>query len=210
MDHGDARAEYDPGAELDLAPDPIAQFAAWFEDARAAGIREPSAMTLATATRDGRPSARTVLLKGVDERGFVFYTNYGSRKGRELHENPFAALVFYWPPIDRQVIVEGPVSPVSAEESDAYFALRPLGARLGAWASPQGEVIASRRVIDERLAEATARFGDGRVPRPPYWGGFRLDPVSVEFWRGRANRLHDRVRYGRAAGGAWVRERLSP
>jgi pyridoxamine 5'-phosphate oxidase len=210
VDLGDLREDYEAEGELDLGPDPIAEFARWFEDARVAGVREPNAMTLATASAAGRPSARTVLLKAVDEHGFTFYTNYGSRKGRELAESPHAALVFYWPPLHRQVLVEGPVTRVSGAESDDYFSSRPLGSRLGVWASPQGQVIASREVLEARLVEATARYGLGPVPRPEWWGGYRLAPESIEFWRGRPSRLHDRLRYGRAAGGGWTRKRLSP
>lgn len=210
MDLGDLREDYEAEGELELGPDPILEFERWLGDALAAGISEANAMTLATASAAGRPSARTVLLKCVDEHGFTFFTNYGSRKGRELDETPWAALVFYWPPLHRQVIVEGPVTRLDVAESDEYFASRPLGSRLGVWASPQGQVIVSRRVLEERLAEAAARYGLGPVPRPEWWGGFRLEPESIEFWRGRPSRLHDRLRYGRTADGGWERERLSP
>ena len=197
-------------SEADLAPDPFAQFQAWFDTALAAGLPEPNAMTLATATPDGRPSARMVLIKGVDPRGFVFYTNYESRKGRELEANPWAALVFYWPELERQIRIEGRVERVAAEESDAYFASRPLGSRLGAWASPQSQVIPGRDVLEARLRDLEARFASGDVPRPPHWGGYRVVPEAVEFWQGRPSRLHDRLRYTRQADGRWAIERLAP
>ena len=195
---------------FDLLGDPYEQFGLWFAAARAAGLAEPNAMTLATASPDGRPSARTVLLKGFDEHGFVFFTNYESRKGRELEANPRAALVIHWAPLERQVLVEGSVGRVSAEESDEYYASRPLGSRLGAWASPQGQEIESREVLEQRLADVTERFAGGHPPRPPYWGGFRLEPQAIEFWQGRPSRLHDRLRFERAPGGGWVTRRLSP
>ena len=197
-------------SEADLAPDPFAQFQAWFDTALAAGLPEPNAMTLDTATPDGRPSARMVLIKGVDPRGFVFYTNYESRKGRELEANPWAALVFYWPELERQIRIEGRVERVAAEESDAYFASRPLGSRLGAWASPQSQVIPGRDVLEARLRDLEARFASGDVPRPPHWGGYRVVPEAVEFWQGRPSRLHDRLRYTRQADGRWAIERLAP
>jgi pyridoxamine 5'-phosphate oxidase len=166
-------------------------------------------MTLATADAAGRPSARMVLLKGFDERGFVFYTNYGSRKAGELDANPAAALVFWWPPLQRQVRVEGNVERVSREESEAYFRTRPLGSQLGAWASAQSQVIAGRAELERRLEELTARYGDGDVPLPPFWGGYRIRPEVVEFWQNRPNRLHDRLRYRRTPTG-WTIDRLSP
>jgi pyridoxamine 5'-phosphate oxidase len=195
--------------EGDVAPEPIAQFLAWFDDARRAELREPNAMTLATATRDGAPSARVVLLKGVDERGFVFYTDYRSRKGEELAANPRAALVFFWRELERQVRVTGAVSRVGTDESEAYYRSRPLGSRLGAWASHQSQVIAGRADLDARAAEAAARFADGDVPLPPHWGGYRVAPETVEFWQGRPSRLHDRLRYVWEESG-WRIERLSP
>lgn len=197
-----------PLLEADLADDPFTQFAAWFEEARAAGVAVPETMTLATATADGRPSARMVLLKEHGPGGFVFFTGYESRKGRELEENPSAALVFYWQPLGRQVRVEGAVERLPCAESEAYFRTRPLESRYGAWASPQSEVIPSRADLDERYAEAVSRFGDD-VPLPERWGGFRLRPDVIEFWQHRDNRLHDRLRYRRADGG-WLLERLAP
>lgn len=193
----------------ELARDPLTQFSVWFDTAVAAGVHEPNAMTLATADATGRPSARTVLLKGVDAHGFTFFTNHGSRKGRDMAENPRAALVFRWDALERQVTVAGPVERVSAAESDAYFASRPLGSRIGAWTSAQSSVIAGRRELDERRAEVERRFAGGDVPRPPFWGGFRVLPEEVEFWQGRPDRLHDRLRYRRSPGG-WLLERLSP
>lgn len=193
----------------DVASDPFAQFAKWFDDTSATEIHEPNAMTLATATRDGVPSARMVLLKGVDARGFVFFTNYASRKGHELDQNPRAALVFYWDELHRQVRVEGAVEKVSREESDAYFAARPVGSRIGAWASPQSEVVEGREVLDARVREVTERFEGGAIPRPDFWGGYRVVPSCVEFWQGRTSRMHDRVRYGRDGDG-WRIERLAP
>ena len=196
-------------SEGDVDPDPVVQFGRWFDDARAADLLEPSAMTLATATADGVPSARMVLLRGVDQRGFVFYTNYESRKAAELAANPRAALVFWWGALHRQVRVEGPVQPTSQEESAAYFRTRPPGSRLSAWASPQSRVIPGREVLDQRVAELAARYPDGDVPLPPFWGGYRLVPEVVELWQQRPNRLHDRLRYTRTPGG-WRVERLAP
>lgn len=206
------RREYD-GEGLHAAamdPDPIRQFRAWFEDAIAAQLIEPNAMTLATAGSDGRPSARMVLLKGFDETGFMFYTNYESRKGRQLAENPWAALAFYWAPLDRQVRIEGGVERLAADESDAYFQSRPWGSRVGAWASHQSQVIDDRAALDRRAEDLMAEYQGREVPRPPYWGGYRLRPTAIEFWQGRPNRLHDRLRYRREVDGAWLIERLSP
>lgn len=197
-------------SEEDVAVDPIEQFGHWFQDALDRGALEPNAMTLATATKDGRPSARVVLLKGFDERGFVFYTNYGSRKSGELTENPWAALVFHWTELARQVRITGTVSRVSTEESDAYFQSRPLGSRLGAWASQQSQIVAGRHILEQRLSELEAEYADGQVPLPEFWGGFRVQPDSMEFWQGRPNRLHDRLRYSLQPDGSWLIERLSP
>jgi len=195
--------------EAQVDADPIVQFGRWFADAEAADLIEPNAMTLATVAAGGRPSARMVLLKGFDERGFVFYTNYESRKAAELDGNPIAALVFWWGALQRQVRVEGAVERVRREESEAYFRSRPLGSRLGAWASAQSQVITGRAELEGRLEELTARYGDGDVPLPPFWGGYRIRPEVVEFWQGRPNRLHDRLRYRRTPSG-WDIDRLSP
>lgn len=196
--------------EASVDPNPIRQFQQWFAEAVQAELPEPNAMTLATVAADNRPSARMVLLKDADEAGFVFYTNYESRKGRELAQNPWAALVFWWVELERQVRVEGFVGRVTAEESDAYFQSRPYGSRLGAWASQQSQVIAGRAVLERRLEELTAAYQDREVPRPPYWGGYRLKPTVIEFWKGRPNRLHDRLQYRLRDDGAWLIERLSP
>jgi len=206
------RREYTLGelTESQVLPDAIDQFSRWFADAEAAGLVEPNAMTLATADAGGVPSARVVLLKSFDARGFVFYTNYTSRKGRELTANPRAALCFYWQPLERQVRVEGTIERTTREESEQYFHSRPRAAQIGAWASDQSNVIGSREELERRDAELNARFGDGPVPLPDCWGGFRVIPRVVEFWQGRLSRLHDRLRYTRSAGGGWVIERLSP
>jgi pyridoxamine 5'-phosphate oxidase len=211
MSMQDLRKEYSgrPLDEASVLRDPIAQFQVWFDEAVAAGLREPNAMTLATVSADFRPAARVVLLKGFDAAGFVFYTNYESRKGRELDGSGSAALVFYWADLERQVRIEGDVARVAAEESDAYYASRPAGARLGAWASPQSQVIASREALDERVADVAERFAEGDVPRPPHWGGYRVRPTLFEFWQGRPSRLHDRIQY-RWANVRWSIERLAP
>ena len=207
----DLRQSYDRSTldRDDLPADPLDLFAAWFADAQAAGVPEPNAMTLATATPEGRPSARIVLLKGADARGFSFYTNHESRKGRELDAHPFAALVFWWGPLERQVRIEGRVERVGAAEADAYYASRPRGSRLGAWASPQSMEIPDRSVLDRRLAEAEAAH-PADVPRPAFWGGYRVIAEAVEFWQGRPSRLHDRFLYRRDAAGAWTPVRLAP
>jgi pyridoxamine 5'-phosphate oxidase len=195
-------------SESEAGNDPLALFRRWFDQAAAAGQYEPNAMTLATATPDGKPGARIVLLKIADERGLAFFTNYHSRKGRELANNPFAALVFHWPTVERQVRVEGAVEVVSEAESDEYFATRPVNSRLGAWASEQSGVIGSRDELERRHRELVEKYGE-QVPRPPHWGGYRVVPAEWEFWQGRPSRLHDRIRF-RKADGRWVRERLSP
>ena len=196
--------------ENDLAGSWTSQFAAWFADAAAYGLPEPNAMIVATAGAGGRPSARTVLLKEFDERGLTFFTNYESRKGSELAANPYASLVFPWFPMQRQVIVAGTVERVSRAETEEYFASRPRGSQLGAWASPQSRVLPDRAAVEAGLAAAEERFGDGPVPAPPHWGGLRVVPETVEFWQGRASRLHDRLRFRRTAKGSWVVERLAP
>ena len=193
----------------DLDADPIEQFRRWMADALAAGLLLPNTMTLATSTSNGRPSARMVLLKGFDEHGFVFYTNYESRKSRELEGNPYAALVLHWPSLERQVRIEGGVEKVSAEESDEYFATRPFASRLGAWASRQSARLASRAELDRRLEELEREHTGGDVPRPPHWGGWLVVPDAIELWQGRPNRLHDRILYERSGTG-WSRVRLSP
>jgi len=197
-------------SEDTVAHDPIRQFDVWWAAALQAGLDEVNAMTLATASADGIPSARIVLLKGYDEKGFVFFTNYNSGKGHELEVNPHASLVFFWAPLERQVRISGRAEKISADESDEYFNSRPVGSRIGAWASPQSEVIHSRVPLEEKVAELEAKYGSGSIPRPPYWGGFRIVPTSVEFWQGRPNRLHDRIRYSIRKEGGWLIERLAP
>ncbi len=207
----DLRREYTRAGlhESDAHPDPIGLFRRWFGDALSANLHEPNAMILATATRAGRPSARVVLLKGFDERGFVFYTNYEGRKGRELEENPYCALVFYWGELERQVRVEGRTSRVSGEESEAYYQSRPRGSRLGAWASAQSRPVEGREVLEGRLRELEREYEGREVPRPSFWGGYRVEPEEMEFWQGRENRLHDRLVYRRSDEG-WEIERLQP
>ena len=193
----------------DVNADPITQFTHWFDDAQRAELLEPNAMTLATCSAEGRPSARVVLLKEVDARGFVFFTDYRSRKGKELAANAFGALVFLWKEIERQVCIAGLVERVSREESESYFRTRPLGSRIGAWASEQSAVIPGRDWLEQEVARARAAYSNDDPPLPPHWGGFRLVPDEVEFWQGRSSRLHDRLRY-RLADGRWLVERLSP
>jgi pyridoxamine 5'-phosphate oxidase len=196
----------------DVDPEPTVQFQRWFAEAVAAGVPEPEAMCVASVAEDGTPSARMVLMKHVDERGFVFYTNYRSQKGTELAHNPRSALLWRWFALERQVRVVGRAERASESESDAYFATRPRGAQIGAWASPQSHVLADRAVLERLVADVEARFGDGEVPRPPWWGGIRVVADTVEFWQGRSSRLHDRIRYTRAEEGAggWRIERLAP
>jgi pyridoxamine 5'-phosphate oxidase len=207
----DLRVDYgrEPLDERAMHADPLEQFRVWFGEAVAAGIPEPNAMTLGTAEAGGRVSCRTVLLKGFDGRGFVFYTNHGSRKGRQLAANPRAALLFAWLTLERQVEIEGRVERVSEEESEEYFQSRPFGSRLGAWVSEQSSVIASREVLTARFAELKAKFADGNMPKPEFWGGYRVVPESVEFWQGGHDRLHDRFLYEKR-GEVWQRVRLAP
>ena len=204
------RISYERGSldEAQAASEPLRQFEAWFAEAVGSGVLEPNAMTLATVGADGRPSTRIVLLKGFDAAGVVFYTNYRSRKARELDADPNAALQFHWPELQRVVRIEGRAERTTPEESDAYYASRPVDSRIGAWASPQSEVIANRGVLVANAAKTSARYGL-HPPRPPHWGGFRVVPEAWEFWQGRKSRLHDRLRY-RLDDGRWVRERLAP
>jgi pyridoxamine 5'-phosphate oxidase len=207
----DLRKEYALAGlnEKDLARDWFRQFEKWFQEAEAAKLTEPNAMTLSTASRDGKPSARTVLLKAVDGRGFVFFSNYESRKGRELEANPHASLVFPWLALERQVLVEGAVTKVAREESEAYFHSRPRASQLGAWVSQQSAIIAGRKVLEEAMKALETKYAGQEVPLPPHWGGWRLAPETVEFWQGRRSRLHDRLRYRRVKDG-WTVERLAP
>jgi pyridoxamine 5'-phosphate oxidase len=205
------REHEDVGVDAgDLLDDPLAQFERWMQEAIDAGVHLPNAMTVATVGQDGRPSARITLLKGVDEEGFVFFSNYDSRKGGQLQGNSNAAFVFYWGDLGRQVRVEGQVERVSESESADYFATRSRGSQLGAWASPQSQVIADRAELEALVASVEERFAGDDIPLPPHWGGFRLRPTMVEFWVGRRSRLHDRIRYTKRQGGEWLRERLAP
>jgi pyridoxamine 5'-phosphate oxidase len=196
-------------AEKDLARDPFRQFEKWFQEAEAAKLTEPNAMTLCTATREGRPSGRTILLKGVDGRGFVFFSNYESRKGRELHDNPNVTMVFPWLALERQVIVEGTVTKVPREESETYFHSRPRASQLAAWVSQQSSIISGRAVLEDSMKMLEQKYAGREVPLPPHWGGWRVSPETVEFWQGRRSRLHDRLRYRRDKDG-WTVERLAP
>jgi pyridoxamine 5'-phosphate oxidase len=206
------RIEYSssPINESDVDPNPISFFGKWFDEAMAAEVQEPNAMTLATATRDGIPSARIVLLKGADKNGFSFYSNYLSRKGKELAKNPSACLVFFWPELGRQVRIEGKILKLSKEESEAYFASRPFGSQLGAIVSPQSQVIANREVLDVAYTAYEQKFEGKKIPKPAHWGGYILNPIAIEFWQGRESRLHDRVKYVLMEKGKWKIERLAP
>ncbi|MFC1465904.1 MAG: pyridoxamine 5'-phosphate oxidase [Candidatus Brachytrichaceae bacterium NZ_4S206] len=211
MSIAELRKEYRLAAlgEPDVDPDPIVQFQRWFHEAQEAKVAEPNAMTLATCTPDAYPSARMVLLKGVDARGFVFFTDYRSRKGQELTDNPHAALVFWWHELERQVRIVGAVQRITREESLEYFTSRPYGSRVGAWVSHQSSILADRATLDAKVEEMMERFRSGEVPLPDHWGGFRVVPEEFEYWQGRESRLHDRIAYARE-GGRWVRRRLSP
>jgi pyridoxamine 5'-phosphate oxidase len=211
MSLADIRTEYRRHAltEADVSDDPIRQFTTWFDEAVGAQVLEPNAMCLATATPDAYPSARMVLLKGVDQRGFVFYTDYRSRKAIELADNPCASLCFFWAELERQVRINGAVQRVSRAESDDYFQSRPLPSRIGAWTSAQSSPLASREMLEAQLIENERRFADGQVPLPDHWGGFRIVPEEIEFWQGRPSRLHDRIQFRKEAG-RWVKRRLSP
>src|SRR5206468_646337 len=208
----DIRKEYASHSllESDMAADPIAQFQKWWDQVIHSEVTEPNAMTLATASADGMPSARIVLLKGFDQRGFIFYTNYRSYKGMQLEENPKACLVFFWKELERQVRVVGLVHKLPVQESDQYFHSRPVGSQIGAWASPQSQVIQNRKWLDEHYLELTRQLTKEQIDRPPHWGGYVVQPVVTEFWQGRPSRLHDRIQYTIQEGGQWTIERLAP
>lgn len=197
-------------SEADAHADPFEQFRIWFDQALAAGLPEPNAMTISTVTSDGKPSARMVLLKDYDEQGFVFYTNYESHKGQQLLQNPWGAITFWWAELERQVRIEGRVEQVSATDSDEYFHGRPRNSQLGAWVSAQSQVIENREVLNERLQQLEKEYKNKEIPRPPHWGGFRVIPTAIEFWQGRPSRLHDRLLYQRSEDGTWKIQRLSP
>jgi pyridoxamine 5'-phosphate oxidase len=212
MNLADLRREYSLSGlrRADLNANPIAQFQKWFDEALKAQLIEPSAMTLATVDADGAPSSRIVLLKGAEERGFMFFTNYESRKGRDLACNPRAALTLYWPELEREICIAGTVSKTTRADSEKYFAMRPRGSQLGAWVSKQSSVVPDRDFLENRLAEVTQRFTGRNVETPPYWGGYLLMPSRIEFWQGRPNRLHDRFQFTKQPDGMWHIERLSP
>ena len=196
--------------EKDLDPDPMKQFANWWQHALESKIEEPNAMTLATCSASGRPSARIVLLKGIENNGFVFFTNYLSRKGTEIHDNPFVSLLFFWKELERQVRIEGKITRVPAKESDEYFSSRPKESRIGAWSSPQSRVIESREILQKNVEKYNAQFAEGIIPRPEFWGGYQVQPDRIEFWQGRPGRLHDRLRYALDENNTWKIERLAP
>jgi pyridoxamine 5'-phosphate oxidase len=208
----DLRREYTTRGlhERDLDPSPFIHFGKWFQEALSAELIDPNAMTLATSSREGKPSARIVLLKDFDQRGFVFYSNYESRKGLELESNPYGAILFFWAEVERQVIINGKVSRLSRKESEEYFHTRPVGSQIGAWASRQSQVICGPEVLESRVKELKRKYRGKEIPMPSYWGGFLLDPCTFEFWQGRPNRLHDRLRYTLQPKGHWQIERLSP
>ena len=212
MSISDLRREYTLTGlhERDLDPSPFKQFGRWFEQALSAGLLDANAMTVATSSREGKPSARVMLLKDFDEKGFVFFTNYESRKGRELDENPYAAMVFFWAELERQVRITGRVSRISQEESEEYFHSRPIGSQLGAWASHQSEVIRTPELLENRIKELESEYEGKTIPMPAFWGGLLLSPETIEYWQGRPNRLHDRLRYTLQPDGPWRIERLSP
>ena len=196
--------------EKDVDADPVKQFEIWWGQAIQSGIDEPNAMTLATSTLSGKPSCRIVLLKAIRHNGFVFFSNYDSRKGKQIHDNPFAALVFFWKELERQVRIEGAIKKISERESDAYFTKRPLESRISAWSSPQSEVIKSRDILEKNVSDIKNRFESETIPRPPYWGGYIVNPTLIEFWQGRPGRLHDRLQYSMGARTTWKIERLAP